>query len=76
VPIVLKSGNLNFLERRSHWPRRLRRRSVVAPPAEIVGSNPTWGMDVCRECFVLSGRVLCVGLITRPTECGVSLCVI
>jgi len=49
---------------------------VVAPPAEIVGSNPTWGMDVCRECFVLSGRVLCVGLITRPTECGVSLCVI
>jgi hypothetical protein len=23
-------------------------------------------MDVCRECCVLSGRGLCVGLITRP----------
>ena len=34
-------------------------------------SNPTGGMDVC----VLSGRGLCVGLITRPQEsyreCGV-----
>jgi len=37
-------------------------------PAEIVGSNPTGGMDVCRECCVLSGRGLCVGLITRPEE--------
>ena len=37
-------------------------------PAEIVGSNPTGGMDICRECCVLSGRGLCVGLITRPEE--------
>ena len=28
------------------------------PLDEIVGSNPTWGMDVCRECCVLSGRCL------------------
>ena len=36
-------------------------------PAEIVGSNPTgaW-MFVCCECYVLSGRGLCDGLITRP----------
>ena len=27
-------------------------------PAEIVGSNPAEGMDVCRECCVLSGRGL------------------
>jgi hypothetical protein len=33
-----------------------------------VGSNTTGGMDVCRECCVLSGRGLCVGLITRPDE--------
>ena len=26
------------------------------------------------ECCVLSGRGLCDGLITRPTECGVSEC--
>jgi len=36
--------------------------------AEIVGSNLAGGMDVCCECCVLSGRGLCVGLITRPEE--------
>jgi hypothetical protein len=36
--------------------------------AEIVRSNPTGGMDVCRECCVLSGRGLCGGLITRLEE--------
>ena len=35
-------------------------------PAEIVGSNPSGGMDVCRECCVLSGRGLCDELITLP----------
>jgi len=35
-----------------------------------VGSNPTGGMDVCViECFVLLGKGLCIGLITRPEEC-------
>jgi len=35
--------------------------------AGIMGSNPTgaW-MSVSCECYVLSGRGLCVGLITRP----------
>ena len=37
-------------------------------PAEIVGSNPAEDMDVCCECCVLSGRGLCVGLITRSEE--------
>ena len=32
--------------------------------AEIVGSNPTGGTDVC----LLSGRGLCDELITRPEE--------
>jgi len=37
-------------------------------PAEIVGSNPTGGMDVVfRECHVLSGS-LCDKLIARPEE--------
>ena len=36
--------------------------------AEIVGSNPAGGMDVCCECCVLSGRGLCDGLITCPEE--------
>jgi hypothetical protein len=38
--------------------------------AGIVGSNPAGGIlfSVCCECCVLSGRGLCVGLITRPEE--------
>ena len=35
--------------------------------AGIVGSNPAGGMDVSRECCVLSGS-LCVGLITRQED--------
>jgi hypothetical protein len=31
-------------------------------------------MSFSCECCVLPGRVLCVGLITRPEECGVSEC--
>ena len=37
-------------------------------PAEIVGSNPTEGMDVCGEICVLSGRGLCDEMITFPGE--------
>jgi len=33
-------------------------------------------MSVCCECFVLSGRVLCDGLITRPEESYRLWCVI
>jgi len=40
----------------------------VHSPAETVGSNLTGGMDVCCECYVLSGRSLCEELITRPEE--------
>jgi hypothetical protein len=41
----------------------------------IAGSNPAgaW-VSVSGEYCVLSGRGLCVGLVTRPTECGVSEC--
>jgi hypothetical protein len=45
-------------------------------PAEIVGSNPTGGMYVCCECCVLSGRGLCVGLITSPEESYRLWCVV
>ena len=36
--------------------------------AEIVGSNPTSGMEVCRECCVLLGRRLYDEMITRQEE--------
>ena len=61
---------------RSQWPRGLWRRSAAALPAEIVGSNPTGGMDVCCECRVLSGRGLCDELITRPKESCRLWCVV
>jgi len=39
--------------------------------AEIVGSNPNGGMEVCCKCCMLSGIGLCVELIIRParSEC-------
>jgi len=37
-------------------------------PAEIYGSNPAGGMDVCLLCCALSGRGLCDELIIRPEE--------
>ena len=48
--------------------------------AGIVGLNPAGGMDVCRECFVLSDREVfgtSRSLVQRsPTDCVVSLCVV
>ena len=35
-------------------------------PAGIAGLKPAGGMDICCECCVLSGRCLCVRLITHP----------
>ena len=47
--------------------------------AEIAGSNPTGGLDVCSDCCVLSGREASAtdpSLAQRsPTDCGVSECV-
>ena len=44
--------------------------------AEIVGSNPTGGMDVCREFCVLSGRGLCDELMNRLEESYRLWCVV
>jgi len=53
---------------RSQWPRGLRRRSAAARLLRLWVRIPPGGMDVCRECCVLSSIGLCVGLITRPEE--------
>ena len=55
---------------RSQWPRGLRRGSAAArSPADIMGSKPIGGMDVCCcECRVLSGRGVCDELITLLDE--------
>jgi len=38
------------------------------PSVEIVGLNPTGGMDISLLCCLLSGGGLCDGLITPPEE--------
>jgi hypothetical protein len=46
-------------------------------PAEIVGSNPTGGMDVCCVCCQVEVSATEWSFFQRsPTECGASFCVI
>ena len=55
-----------------HWPR-----SMSRPPAEgNFKSRRRHGCFACCECCVLSGRGLCVGLITRPEESYRLCCVV
>jgi hypothetical protein len=59
--VVMKTG-------RSQWPRGLRRESTSARLLLWVRIPPKAWMSVCCECCVLSGRGLCVGLVTHPEE--------
>jgi hypothetical protein len=54
---------------RSQWPRGLRRGSAAARFLGLwVRIQPGAWMSVSCDCFVLSGRGLCDGLVTRPGE--------
>ena len=54
---------------RSQWPSGLRHWSTAAYLMEFCVRIPPWArMSVCCERCVLSGRGLCVGLITHPEE--------
>ena len=54
---------------RSQWPRGLRRGSAAARLLGLwVWIPPGSWMSVSCECCVMTGRGLCVGLITRPEE--------
>jgi hypothetical protein len=55
--------------------------SLEAPPTNTIGSlvNIRMGffqLDVCRECCVLSGRCVCIQLITRAGESYQLWCVV
>ena len=54
-------------DREAHLPRGLRRGSAAARLLGLRVRIPPWGVDVCRECCVLSVN-LCVGLNTRTEE--------
>jgi hypothetical protein len=57
------------LQSRSQWPRSQRHRSAAARVMGLrVRIPPSAWRSVFCECCVLSGRGLCVGLITRPEE--------
>jgi hypothetical protein len=60
---------LMFYTRRSQWPRGLRRGSAAVRLLGLwIRIPPGAWMSVSFECCVLSGRGLCVGLITSPEE--------
>jgi len=54
-----------WISDRSQWPRGLRRGSAAA---RLLGLRDRIQTGHGCECCVLSGRGLCVGLITRPEE--------
>ena len=60
---------LKFFERNFGSPVEI---TLVDPSGRsvdaFVGSNPAGDMDVSCECCVLSGKGVCVGLITHPEE--------
>jgi hypothetical protein len=62
-------GHYLLILRQSQWPRGLRRDSAAAGLLELrVRISLGARLFVFCECCVLSGRGLCVGLITRPVE--------
>ena len=65
--LILTALHHKTVAQRSQWPHGLRRRSTAARLLRAwVRIPPGAWMSVCCECFVLSGRGLCDGLITRP----------
>jgi hypothetical protein len=62
---------------RSQWPCVLRRRSAASHLLRSWVRIPPWAWKfICCECFVLSGRGLCDGLITRQEESYPLWCVV
>ena len=54
---------------RTQWPCGLRRGDAAAPLLGLqVRIPPGAWISVSCDCWLLSGRWLCVGLITRPEE--------
>jgi hypothetical protein len=65
IPVII----CDIIHRRYLWLRCLRRDSAAARFLGLrVRIPPGAWMSVSCECCVLSGRGLCVGLITRPEE--------
>ena len=63
--IIIRNTAIGLIAAAAHSKTSVFGRSL----AGIAGSIPagTW-MSVSSECCVLSGRGLCIGLITRPEE--------
>jgi hypothetical protein len=75
--VVMHISLVSAYQRRSQWPRGLRRRSAAARLLRSwVRIPPGSSMFVCCECCVLSGRGFCDELITRPQESYRLWCVV
>jgi hypothetical protein len=62
-------GHYLLILRQFQWPRCLKHDSAAARLLGLrVRISPGARLSVFCDCCVLSGRVLCVGLITRPEE--------
>jgi len=70
-----KIFNLSLSVWPSRWPRSLWRGSASARLLELWIRIPPGGMDVSCGCCVMSGRRLCVGLITSPGVVPIVVCV-
>ena len=58
------TGSVVYLANIFGGSQKLHNLKCGSAAAGIVGSNPAGGAVVCRDWCVLSGRGLCVGLIT------------
>jgi hypothetical protein len=77
VPLILSSEMWYIpIASRSHWSRGLRRGTAAARTLGLRVRIPpgTW-ISVSCKCCVMSGRGLCVGLITRPENSDPNRCV-
>jgi hypothetical protein len=65
-----------YINRQYQWPRGIRRGRAAARMLGLrVQIPPEAWTSLSFECFVLSDRGLCVGLITRPEESSRVWCV-
>ena len=67
---------INSARVRSRWPRGIRPRSAAARLLRLWVRLPPGCLEVCCECYVLSGRRLCDELIVRPEESYRVRCVV
>ena len=68
IKLFFLRSEMHQITCQSQWPRGLSYRSVAARLLRLWVRILPGGMNVCRDCCVLSRRVPYDGLITRPED--------